>query len=289
MSSVTTTWFITGCSVGFGRELVLALLARKHKVVATARRLDSIRDLHRNGAFIYEWDVTEGLECLQRKAKEIDEKVGGVSVVVNNAGFYIDGALEETTPEDDKRIFDTNVFGLMNTTRAWLPHLRARKTGTIINLSSIAGLHGEGALGLYNATKFAVEGLTEALHEEISHLGLNAMVVSPGYFRTNFLASPPPPSGLQIPDYAAISTAMRSALVAVNQNQPGDPVKGVNVIIDVVLGEGKMEGKKEMPVRLPLGRDAFGVLEDVARRAKETVEEWKGIAGDTDCDDVKKE
>ncbi|ORY75926.1 hypothetical protein BCR35DRAFT_280557 [Leucosporidium creatinivorum] len=285
-SPSTSTWFITGCSGGFGRELVLALLSRNQRVVATARKLDSIKDLEKKGAVLAQWDVTDELEVLQKKAKEIDELVGGVGVVVNNAGFLVAGTFEETSPADDHRQFDTNVFGFLNTTRAFLPLFRSRNSGTFVNISSIAGVQGYGASGLYCSSKFAIEGITESLAAEVSHLGIRCTIVEPGYFRTNFLGAGGPPKVVgSIADYHAVTEPMEAALNAYNGKQPGDPSKGSHLIIDAVLGEGWGKGK-ELPLRLPLGPDAVATLEAKARENLKILEEWREASASTNHEDV---
>ncbi|KAM0754583.1 NAD-P-binding protein [Meredithblackwellia eburnea MCA 4105] len=276
-----STWLITGCSAGFGRELVLALLKKQIPVIATARKLESIKDLEAAGAIVYEWDVTSPLDQLKVKAKEIEGKVaGGVSILVNNAGYLEAGTIEETSPEQTFAQFNTNVFGLLNTTRAFLPYMRARKAGQIVNLSSIAGHVAHACGGLYAGTKHAVEALTLSLNAEISPIGLRAYTISPGGFRTKFLSRDVQVFG-PIADYHAVTGPMQNLLETHDGKQAGDPIKGARAIIDIVLAEGSAKGKT-LGQTVFLGSDAAKMAKKQFDELSASIDEWNDVSASTD-------
>jgi NADP-dependent 3-hydroxy acid dehydrogenase YdfG len=187
--SIQRVWFITGASTGFGRILAEEVLRTGGKVIATARKLDKVADLeakYPKAAKVLALDVTD--------ARQVDSVVtqafalfGQVDVLVNNAGYGVAGAIEEVSEAEFMPMFETNVFGLLKVTRAFLPYLRKQRSGHILNLSSIGGLIGGQGIGMYNATKFAVEGLSEALATELAPLGIRVTVIESGPFRTDFL------------------------------------------------------------------------------------------------------
>ncbi|KAJ3284265.1 hypothetical protein HK104_010024 [Borealophlyctis nickersoniae] len=281
-------WLITGCSSGFGRELVTAALAKGDKVIATARSTSKIADLVEVGAATLRLDVTDSAEEIQKVVAEAINVYGHIDILVNNAGFLVEGAIEETSPTELYTLFNTNVFGLCTVTTAILPHMRARKSGVIANMGSIGGWNGTPVAGPYCATKFALEGLTEALRAEVAHLGIDVCLIEPGYFRTDLLR---PGNRLftqaRIQDYDPAVESVRAALNEYNGKQPGDPVKGAKVIVDVLTKSGAAAGR-EIPVRLPLGSDA---LVHIKKKCDDTVallEEWRDVIASTDHEDTKK-
>jgi len=281
-------WLITGTSSGFGKELSLALLARGDKVISTARArsLPKLTELKENGAATLELDVTAPLNELHAVAAKAVAIYGHVDVVVNNAGYLISGPLEENTPEQTYEQFNTNVFGGLNVARAFLPYIRPRKTGTIVWIGSIGGYRGSSGIGLYCATKYAVRGISESLHEEISPLGLRSLLFEPGYFLTDFLTADNRANyGGSIPDYEPIMRARQDGLDAYNHNQPGDAKKGVNVIIDVVKGEGVAKDKEFTPVVL-LGSDCYNGVKGILTKTIAKFDEWKDISISTDRDNL---
>ena len=205
---------------------------------------------------------------------------GRIDVVVNNAGRGLLGAVEEASDEAARAVYDTNVFGSLNVIRAVLPTLRSQRSGHIINLSSIGGFTSSAGWGIYCSTKFAVEGFSEALHQEVAPLGIHVTIVEPGYFRTDFLDA----SSLEaeeniIDDYADTAGATRAHATDVNHNQPGDPVKAAAAIVDLA-------SSPEPPLRIQLGRDSF---EGVAHKLEFVAQEqrtWRDVAVSTDHDDV---
>ncbi|KAF8956242.1 short chain dehydrogenase [Flammula alnicola] len=280
-------WLITGTSSGLGRQLALEALKRGEKVIATgrARSIAKLEDLKAQGADILELDVTSPLEELQEVAKKAVAIHGRIDVLVNNAGYILVGALEESTPQETLDQFNTNVFGALNVARAFLPYMREKRTGTIIWLGSIAGWTSAPYAGLYSATKWALRGISETLNEEISPLGLRSICFDFGYFRTSFLQPDQrAPKVARIPDYKELSDHGEAGLQAYNGKQPGNPLKGVEVIVDVVRGEGQAAGKA-FPVGLALGTDCYNIAKTVTEKALGRLEEWQEVSFSTDFKD----
>jgi NAD(P)-dependent dehydrogenase (short-subunit alcohol dehydrogenase family) len=242
-------WFITGCSTGFGRELTKLVLDRGYNVVVTARDTDAIDDFGiESNALLLSLDVTLPHQIIAA-VKAAETRFGHIDVLVNNAGIGYIAAIEEGEDDEIRRMFEINVFGLTEVTKAVLPGMRTRKKGSIINISSIGGLKSFPALGYYNATKFAVEGLSEALALEVEPLGLKVMIVEPSGFRTDWAGRSANESHVQIADYAETAGKNRTGLRAVSGHQAGDPVRAVKAIVDAI------ESPKP-PHRLLLGVDA---------------------------------
>jgi NADP-dependent 3-hydroxy acid dehydrogenase YdfG len=208
-------WFITGASWGFGLRVARLTLEQGANVVATARRIEAVRDAlgdHSN-LLAAAPDVTDEVQS-QAAVNAATEQFGRIDVLLNNAGFGLLGAVEQACAEDVEQSYRTNVFGLLNVTRAVLPVTRAQRSERIINISPIGGYRGTAGFGVYSSTKFAVEGLSEALHAELAPLGIAVTVVEPGYFRTDFLdASSLSVSGHRIEDYNATAGAVRNRAV----------------------------------------------------------------------------
>ena len=243
-------WFITGCSTGFGRELAAHLLAGGYRTVVTARNPDSLKDLgvHQN-ALVLKLDVTDQAQ-IDAAVKAAEAHFGRIDVLVNNAGLGYFAAVEESEDDEVRWMFDVNVFGLGRMTSAVLPGMRQRRSGFIVNLSSIAGIRSFPGLGYYNATKFAVEGLSEALWQEVEPLGIKVMVVEPSGFRTDWAGRSANESAQQIADYAATAGEKRRQLRTVSGHQPGDPARAVQAIVGAVESANP-------PHRLLLGNAAY--------------------------------
>jgi len=276
-------WFITGSTSGFGKYIALEALSRGHKVIATARNTSKLSELQAAGADILSVDVTAPLDELKSKAAEAHAIHGSITYLINSAGYILEGAIEETTPEETQATFDTNVFGTLNVTRAFLPYLRAQKSGVIANFGSIASWGGGPAFGLYAATKWAVSGLTESLRAEVAPFGIQAIVIEPGYFRTGFLnAGARIKSGVQLGAYDNSAVGdVRKMLDVVDNNQLGDVKKGVKVIVDVLTQTGVAEGK-EIPIRLVLGSDGDELIRDKLVSTEKLLTEWKDVIYSTD-------
>lgn len=239
-------WFITGASAGLGKILAETLATAGQKVAATARKPEQI-PTHEN-ILALELDVTKP-ETITAAVDATLAKFGRIDVLVNNAGYGLVGAIEEPTDAEIARQFDTNVFGLLRVTRAILPHMRARKSGHILNLSSIGGLIASPGIGYYNATKFAVEGLSEALLAECAPLGIKVTVVEPGPFRTEFLGRSGDISANVIPDYIPTAGKTRQYFTDNDGKQAGDPAKAVAAMIAAVESD-------TAPKHLLLGKSA---------------------------------
>ncbi|KIY73994.1 NAD(P)-binding protein [Cylindrobasidium torrendii FP15055 ss-10] len=279
-------WLITGTSTGFGRELALAALERGERVIATARAssVHKLDDLREKGAAVIELNVTAPIDALKSIAHEAIGIYGQVDVLVNNAGYIQSGTVEETTPEEALAQFNTNVFGALNVARVFLPYMRARKTGTVVWMGSVGGWRGTPAAGLYCSTKWALRGINDSLAMEIEPLGLRSVIFDFGYFRTPFLTSSKwkrQESGKGIEDYRAIAEWTDNALTATNGNQPGDPKKGVRVVLDIVRGEGAASGKA-IPRSVLLGSDCFDTVQTEIKKWEETQREWESVSRSTD-------
>ncbi|KAK0484438.1 hypothetical protein IW261DRAFT_1456503 [Armillaria novae-zelandiae] len=284
MSTSQFVWLITGTSTGLGRDLALAALERGEKVIATARArsLHLLADLKEKGAETLELDVTAPLDDLKKVADRAVGVYGRVDVLVNNAGYLLIGALEESTPQETFDQFNTNVFGALNVTRAFLPHMRARRTGTFVWTGSVAGWVASPSAGLYSATKWALRGISETLHAEVSPLGLRSICLDFGYFRTAFLSPDHrKPYVAKIGDYREITEKVESGLQVSNGTQLGNPEKGVQVMLDVVRGEGVAQGK-EFPKSLLMGSDTFAVVRDKTHEYLKLQAEWESVSKSTD-------
>jgi len=206
--------------------------------------------------------------------------------VVNNAGYVAFGALEENTPQETFDQFNTNVFGGLNVARAFLPYMRPRATGTVVWIGSLAGYSGAGGIGLYCASKYAVRGISESLHQELAPLGLRSICVEPGYFKTDLLtADNRAPFHSKIPEYEPVTTAAHEVLIKANHNQIGDAKKGANTIIDVVTGEGLAADLGFSPVVL-LGSDCYQGVREIFSGSIERIDKWKNLSCSTDRDDL---
>jgi short-subunit dehydrogenase len=255
-------WLITGASSGFGRLLAEYLLSLDAKVVATARRVDAIEDLTKRypgNAVVLPLDVTKR-NSIERAVADTLVRVGHIDVLVNNAGYGVAGAIEEVAENEYMPMFETNLFGLINVTKALLPQFRERRSGAIVNFSSIGGLIGSPGWGYYNATKFAVEGLSEALSAEMAPLGVHVMVVEPGPFRTEFLGRSGIEAKERISDYEPTAGKTREYFQTQSGQQPGDPQRAVEAVVAAVSDPNP-------PKHLLLGKTAI-------RRFRKRLEEW---------------
>ncbi|WP_088343269.1 MULTISPECIES: oxidoreductase [Rhodomicrobium] len=271
------TWFITGASRGIGALVTEKALAKGHAVAATARNPKAIRDRfgdHPN-LLPVALDVTDE-EQAAAAAKAAIDRFGRIDVLLNNAGFGLLGAVEEASAAEVEAIFRTNVFGLLTVTRALLPHMRKARSGRVLNLSSIGGYRAAAGFGVYSSAKFAVEGLSEALHDELAPLGIHVTVVEPGYFRTDFLeASSLSVSPARIADYDATAGKVRAIAAGLSRNQPGDPIKLAEVLVAFV-------DAPIPPMRLPLGSDTVAKIEAKLETDRAILAEWRSVALSTD-------
>jgi NAD(P)-dependent dehydrogenase (short-subunit alcohol dehydrogenase family) len=266
------TWFITGASTGFGRLLAEEVLKSGGRVVATARKMDKVEDLemkYPETAKALALDVTDPAQ-VDSVVKQAFAKFGQVDVLVNNAGYGVAGAIEEVSEAEFMPMFETNVFGLLRVTRAFLPHLRKQRSGHIINLSSIGGLVASPGIGFYNATKFAVEGLSEALAAELAPLGIHVTIVEPGPFRTDFLGRSGVVAKDRIVDYDGTAGNMRTYFAENNGKQRGDPLRAVHAMMQVVESPNP-------PLRLLLGASALQRLRSKTSAWEKEVAAWEKV------------
>ena len=273
-----SVWFITGASRGFGLEIAREALSRGDSVVAAARNPQSVVDAlpgHDKRLLTVALDVSNP-EQIRTAVDAAVDRFGRIDVLVNNAGRGLLGAIEEVSDEEVRAVFDVNVFGLLAVTRAVLPQMRAQRSGLVINLSSVGGFVVWPGWGAYSATKFAVEAFSEAMTHELAPLGIRAIAVEPGPFRTDFLAA----SSLeiakaQINDYAGSGGTARQWATENNNAQEGDPVKAAKIIVDLA-------GRDELPERIQLGTSAFNDVADKLARTARDQEAWREISLSTD-------
>lgn len=267
------TWFITGASRGFGALIAAQALARGDAVVATARNPLSLPEslLSHPNVLALKLDVTrendarEAVEAAMTRFRSID-------ILVNNAGYGVIGAVEETDAREVERVFSANVFGLLHVTRTVLPVMRAQRSGHVLNFSSIGGYASSAGFGIYCATKFAVEGISEAMSQELEPLGIRTTVVEPGYFRTSFLSADSVVStSARIDDYHDTVGAVRNFAAGANGQQPGDPQRLAEAVIQLV-------DAPTPPRRLPLGADTVRRIEQKHREVEIELSQWRVLA-----------
>jgi NAD(P)-dependent dehydrogenase (short-subunit alcohol dehydrogenase family) len=251
------TWLVTGASRGLGSQIVRAALAAGDRVVAGVRNVDSAELGSHEALRVVRLDVTDESQVQAAVATSV-EQLGGLDVVVNNAGRHMRGAVEEVSDAEARAVFDVNVFGILTVLRTALPILREQRSGHVINIGSGAGLVGLAGAGLYNATKFAVSGLTEALAIELADFNIHVTVVEPGGFRTDFLDPSSMVSAEPMAAYDSTPAGIvhREKAAVGNHQQPGDPAKAAKLIVDVSHHD-------DPPVHLLVGMDAIAAWENV--------------------------
>jgi NAD(P)-dependent dehydrogenase (short-subunit alcohol dehydrogenase family) len=267
-------WFITGASSGFGRALADAALDRGDSVAATARRTDPLAyaDEHERGHAIA-LDVTDPAEREAAVAEAL-EHFGRIDVLVNNAGRTQVGAVEETTDQELRALFDLHFFGPAALTRAVLPHMRRQGGGAIVQMSSVGGQVTAPGFGAYCATKFALEGFTETLRDEVAGFGIHAMIVEPGAFRTGLFRSDAAYESAEMPEYAETVGPTREYVRTGHGAQVGDPVKAATAIIGALDAD-------QPPLRLVLGADAIENIEGHLAAVGEEIEKWRAVGAAT--------
>jgi NAD(P)-dependent dehydrogenase (short-subunit alcohol dehydrogenase family) len=277
-SAQTRTWFITGASSGFGRAFAEHALAQGHNVVATARDPGKLADLvalapERVLAAVLDVDAHGAAEAAVHAAIG---RFGRIDVLINNAGYGVVGAFEETSDAELRALMDTNFFGAMAVTRAALPFLRAQRSGAIVNISSLGGQLSFAGFSAYSASKFAIEGASEALAQEVAPLGIKVLIVEPGQFRTQLAGS-----GMRhmrvIDDYRSVVGGTREFARAMHNTQPGDPRKAAAAIEHALNAE-------HTPLRLQLGGDAVDAVRAHAQALLKEMGEWESVSRGTDFD-----
>jgi NAD(P)-dependent dehydrogenase (short-subunit alcohol dehydrogenase family) len=265
-------WFITGCSTGFGRELAKAVVARGFRAVVTARDTKQVADIvaaHEDHAVALRLDVTDPVQVAE-SVRRAEEHFGGIDVLVNNAGIGYFAAVEESDEADVRRMFEIDFFGLARMTHAVLPGMRKRRSGHIVNIASIAGLAAYPSLGYYCAAKFAVEGLSEVLAQEVKPLGIKVTLVEPSAFRTEWAGSSASEARTEIADYAATAGAVRRELRELSGKQPGDPVRAASAIIQAVEAPNP-------PLHLLLGKEALRLGREKLDALRRDFDAWQKL------------
>ncbi|MDB5982187.1 MAG: short-chain dehydrogenase reductase sdr [Pseudomonas sp.] len=275
---MSKVWMITGASRGLGANIALAALSVGDRVVVTARRVETLDSLFPDApenVLKVALDVTRPEQAQAAVAAALAH-FGQIDVLVNNAGYGQLGPFETNSPEDVERQFATNVFGVMNVCRAVLPVMRQRRRGHVFNLSSISGVLGMGGAALYCASKFAVEGFSESLAQEVAGFGIHVTLIEPGVFRTDFLDDSSAAFGsVAIEDYTAFSEKVRASCAAGNHQQTGDPARLGAVLVELANHE-------KPPVRLLAGSDAYAQVSAKLGRMVDEVEQWRGVTLSTD-------
>jgi NAD(P)-dependent dehydrogenase (short-subunit alcohol dehydrogenase family) len=274
-----TTWLITGCSTGLGRHLAETALARGHHVVVTARDVSKVADIaarYPDTSLAIALDVTDDTQ-VSAAVDAATVRFGTVDVLVNNAGYGYRSAVEEGEDGPVRRLFDTHVFGTVRTIKAVLPGMRGRRSGTIVNISSIGARLSPAGSGYYAAVKAAIEALTLSLRREVAPLGIRALTVEPGAFRTDFAGRSLTQSASPIAEYAATAGARRIENDTAHGNQPGDPVKAAQAVVDAVESE-------DPPFLLLLGNDAVDGFTGALDALRADAESWESVSRSTDFD-----
>ncbi|NEB73923.1 SDR family NAD(P)-dependent oxidoreductase [Streptomyces sp. SID14478] len=276
---MSKVWLITGANSGFGRAFTTAAVAEGDLVVATARRPEALADLvaaHPGRVEALALDVTDGA-AVRATVAEVVARHGRIDVLVNNAGRGHVGAAEETTEDELRSLFELHFFGPAALVRAVLPHMRERRSGAIVQMSSMGGQMSFAGFSAYSGTKFALEGFSEALAAEVAPLGIKVLVVEPGAFRTNLMNGTT--ASTEIPDYAPTVGATRTMIddAARAGNEPGDPAKAAAAILAALAAE-------ETPLHLPLGNDGVDAVVGHLDTVRGEIAAWEKVARATAFD-----
>ena len=266
---MSKVWFITGCSTGFGRELAKHVLESGHKAIVASRKTEDVEDIvkdYADTAIAVKLDVTKQDEIRSSVEKAI-KKFGQIDVLVNNAGIGYFGAIEESEDEEVRKMFEINFWGLANMTKAVLPLMRKQRSGNIVNVASIGGLVGFPAVGYYNATKFAVDGFSDALSKETAPLGIKVTVVCPSGFRTDWAGRSANNSKIVIDDYKDTAETNKNNIRNVSGKQAGDPVRAAKAIVEAVESANP-------PLHLLLGAAALKGARNKLEVLKKDFDTW---------------
>ena len=270
MNRDNPVWLITGCSTGFGRELAKLVLARGWRAVVTARDPSKVSDIvegYGDRALVLPLDVTRRAQ-IDAVVASTKQTFGRIDALVNNAGYGYLAAIEEGEDEAVRAMFEANVFGLIDMTKAVLPIMREQRSGLIVNVSSIGGITSFAATGYYHGTKYAVEGISESLALEVKPLGIDVLIVEPGPFRTNWAGASIQQSATHIDDYAATAGERRKQTEARSGTQVGDPVRAAQAIIDAALSDTP-------PLRLLLGKMALELARQKLDLMRTDFDSWE--------------
>ncbi len=266
-------WLITGVSSGLGQALAEAVVAQGDFVVGTFREAGAATAFtrrHQPNALGLVLDITDA-PATDAAFRQIEQQIGRLDVLVNNAGYGLAGAVEETSEAEARALFEVNVFGPLRLTQHALPLLRAQGNGQIVQISSHAGFKAFPGFGLYSASKFALEGFSEALADEVAPHGIRVMIVQPGPFRTEFAGRNFRLATTQLPAYEATAGAFRQRMAAVNGQQEGDPAKAAQAILAAVYAETP-------PQRLPLGKIALNTIQTKLNTVQKALDAGREVA-----------
>jgi NAD(P)-dependent dehydrogenase (short-subunit alcohol dehydrogenase family) len=274
-----STWLVTGCSTGLGRALAEAVIATGHNAVVTARDANKVGDLaegNTDRVLALSLDVTDGAQ-VTKAVTQAEKKFGGIDVLVNNAGYGYRAAVEEGDDPDIRQLFETQFFGAVAMIKAVLPGMRARRSGAIVNISTIGVQIMPAGSAYYAASKAALEAMSGALYGELKPLGISVTVVEPGAFRTDFAGRSLTQSSTVIDDYAETAGKRRKEHDTVHGTQPGDPAKAAQAIMAAAASD-------EPPAFLLLGNDALNTYRRLAEARLDTIKKWEHVSTSTDID-----
>ena len=275
---MSRVWLVTGASSGLGRAITETAVTAGDIVIAAARRAAALDDLvaaHPDQVEAVQLDVTDAA-AIKAMIQDVVDRHGRIDVLVNNAGRTHVGAAEETTDAELRSLFEVHLFGPATLIRAVLPHMRARRSGAIVQLSSMGGQMSFAGFSAYSATKFALEGLSEALADEVGPLGIKVVIVEPGAFRTGLFGAAS--ASTQTEAYAGTVGSTRQMIDANNGRQPGDPAKAAAAILTALNAE-------RTPLRLPLGDDVVDAVLGHLDSVRTEISAWEKVARDTAFDD----
>lgn len=275
--AVIKTFVITGVSSGLGKAFAEGALAAGHRVIGTVRNADAARAFEAFAPGLSHavlLDVTN-FETVPRAMAQVESEIGPIDVLVNNAGYGHEGILEESSLDDMRRQFDANVFGAVAMIKAVLPGMRARRSGHIVNVTSMGGFITMPGITYYCGSKFALEGISEALGKEVKPLGIHVTALAPGQFRTDWAGRSMVRTERSLADYDAVMDPIRAARQAKSGNQPGDPAKAAQALLKLVSADNP-------PVRLYLGADALKLVRDKIEAMKTEMEAWEEVSRSTD-------
>lgn len=277
MANTGKIWFITGVSGGIGRALAKEAAQRGDIVIGTLRKpeqLEEFNQLEPGKTFAVQADVNHP-DQIEKAINIAISKFDKIDVLVNNAGYGLFGAIEEVSMAEARRQMETNFFGALAVTQAVLPIMRRRKTGNIVQISSMAGFKSNPGVGLYNASKFALEGFSEALYYEVAPFGIKVTIVEPGPFRTQWAGSSSVRAEQVLEDYLPTAGLRIDTITGYSGTQPGDPEKGARAIIEAIYDENP-------PLRLPLGRAALDAIREKIKAVEYDCSRWEAISLDTE-------
>jgi NAD(P)-dependent dehydrogenase (short-subunit alcohol dehydrogenase family) len=291
MAPRSLVWLITGCSSGFGLQLAQIAASRGDLVLAASRNPDKAQELAgQKNIKLVRLDHNEELPKIKEAINDIISVYGTIDIVVNNAAYVQTGTIEEASPEETLRQFQANFFGPLNLYRAVLPHLRTKGRGTLVTIGSMAAWYPMNSCNLYNASKAALRWATIGLAEEVKGFGIQHCLVEPGFFRTGLLKPDAniagTPTSTRLPEYDEINKATDENLRRFNGKQLGNPVKGAEIIYEVVTSTG-VAHDKALPEFLPLGSDASTEISKAAHKTLDAIEEWRAVSALSDFPESK--